>query len=63
MEERQLLSIVAIVKNEVSNFGKTLASVLPVIDRWTVLDTGSTDGTQSLVMGTLLNKKTGLLYQ
>lgn len=46
---RPLLSFVAIVKNEASNFRKTLESVKPFVDRYTVLDTGSTDGTQALV--------------
>lgn len=46
---RPLLSFVSVVKNEASNFRKTLESVRPFISRWTVVDTGSEDGTQDLV--------------
>jgi len=46
---RPLLSLVSIVKNEAGNFQKTLESVKPYIDWWTVVDTGSTDGTPDLV--------------
>jgi hypothetical protein len=46
---RPLLSLVMIVKNEARSIRETLASVKPHIDRFTLLDTGSTDGTQALV--------------
>ncbi len=48
--ERPLLSLVAILKNERSCIGRTLDSVKPWVDRWYVLDTGSTDGTQKFVL-------------
>ena len=35
-----------IVKNEAPVIGRCLASVLPFVDRWVIVDTGSTDGTQ-----------------
>lgn len=35
-----------IVKNEVATINKTLASMRDMIDYWTIVDTGSTDGTQ-----------------
>lgn len=38
-----------IVKNEAHGIVSTLASVRPFIDRWTILDTGSTDGTQDII--------------
>jgi len=47
--ERPLLGLVMIVKNEASRIVEVLRSYLPHIDRWCVLDTGSTDGTQDLV--------------
>lgn len=46
---RPLLSFVAIEKNEAANFRATLESVKPFVDYWTVVDTGSSDGTQDLV--------------
>lgn len=47
--ERPLLSLVMIVKNEASNIRETLESCLPAIDRYVILDTGSTDGTQDII--------------
>jgi glycosyltransferase involved in cell wall biosynthesis len=44
-----LLTLTMIVKDEAKTLAKTLASVRPFIDRWAILDTGSTDGTQALV--------------
>jgi tetratricopeptide (TPR) repeat protein len=44
-----LLTLSMIVKDEVKTLGRTLASAKPYIDRWVILDTGSTDGTQDLV--------------
>ncbi len=38
-----------IVKNEASVIERCLASVKPWIDHWVIVDTGSTDGTQSLI--------------
>lgn len=59
---RPLLGFVAIVKNEASNFARTLESVRPFVERWTVLDTGSTDGTQELVRRTMALKP-GALFE
>jgi len=42
-----------IVKNEAHIIERCLASVRPVIDRWLIVDTGSTDGTQDLIRRTL----------
>ncbi len=38
-----------IVKNESKVIGRCIESVLPFIDSWCIVDTGSTDGTQTLV--------------
>jgi hypothetical protein len=44
-----LLTLTMIVKDEAETLERTLASAKPFIDRWVILDTGSTDGTQELV--------------
>lgn len=46
---RLLLTLSMIVKNESGSIERTLASVKPFIDRWVIVDTGSTDGTQAIV--------------
>lgn len=46
---RPLLSFVGIFKNEAGNIRRTLESVRPYVDRWSILDTGSTDGTQEII--------------
>lgn len=38
-----------IVKNEAHVIERCFASVKPFIDRWTIVDTGSTDGTQDVI--------------
>jgi glycosyltransferase involved in cell wall biosynthesis len=43
------LCLVMIVRNEAPVIRRCLASVRPIIDRWVVVDTGSTDGTQAIV--------------
>lgn len=48
-----MLGLVMIVKDEAAGIVATLESVRPWIDRWTILDTGSTDGTQDLIRKTL----------
>ena len=48
-ENAPLLTLTMIVKNEAATLAKTLASAKPFVDRWVILDTGSTDGTQDLV--------------
>ena len=51
--DRPLLGLVMIVKNEVKRVASVLASYRPYIDAWTILDTGSTDGTQDVVRRSL----------
>jgi hypothetical protein len=45
---RPTLGLAMIVKNEAHVLERCLASVRPHVDHWTVVDTGSTDGTQAL---------------
>jgi predicted GH43/DUF377 family glycosyl hydrolase len=52
-EDRPLLGLVMIVRNEARRIAEVLASYRPHIDAWTILDTGSTDGTQDLIRGEL----------
>lgn len=49
MTARPLLCLVMIVKNESRAIRATIESAKPFIDRYLVLDTGSTDGTQAIV--------------
>jgi glycosyltransferase involved in cell wall biosynthesis len=42
------IGLAMIVKNEADNLPRLAASVLPHIDRWTIVDTGSSDGTQDV---------------
>lgn len=51
--DRPLLGLVMIVKNESKRISEVLASYRPFINAWTILDTGSTDGTQDLIKGEL----------
>ena len=44
-----LLCLTMIVKDEAAGIRATLASVRSAIDTWCILDTGSTDGTQTLI--------------
>ena len=44
-----LLCLVMIVKNEAQTITRTLLSAKPAIDRYSILDTGSTDGTQDII--------------
>jgi hypothetical protein len=43
------LGLVMIVKDEVQSIKQTIASARPHIDGWTLVDTGSTDGTQAAI--------------
>jgi len=53
MSSRVLLTLSMIVKNEALGIAHTLASAKPYVDRWCILDTGSTDGTQDLARGAM----------
>jgi hypothetical protein len=51
-----------IVKDEAHVIGRCIESVRPMIDTWTIVDTGSTDGTQQLVTS-LLSDIPGTLHE
>ena len=59
---RPLLGLVMIVKNEAKRIAEVLASYQLHIDAWTILDTGSTDGTQDLIRDALAHIP-GTLYE
>lgn len=58
-----LIHLAIMVKNAGDSFEKVLTDNLPFIDRWTILDTGSTDDTISTINRILGGKKKGELYQ
>ena len=45
-----LICLCMIVKDEVHNLKATLDSCIPHVDSWCICDTGSTDGTQALIL-------------
>ena len=51
------------VKNGGPQFEQTLIDNMPFFDRWTILDTGSTDATIETIHKVLVGKKKGNLYQ
>jgi len=57
-----LICYTMIVKNAGPILEKVLIDNLPIIDRWCILDTGSTDGTQDVIKRILKDKK-GVLYE
>jgi tetratricopeptide (TPR) repeat protein len=54
--------LVAIVKNEADSIAACIESARPLISAWTILDTGSTDGTQDVVRASLEDLP-GTLYE
>src|ERR1700680_162948 len=48
-EKRPRVCLNMIVKNESKIIKRCLTSVLPIIDYWVIVDTGSTDGTQNII--------------
>lgn len=48
-KQGQTLCLNMIVKDEAHIITRCLASVLPLIDTWVIVDTGSTDGTQAVI--------------
>lgn len=48
-EKKKTICLNMIVKNETPVIRRCLASVRPIIDSWVIVDTGSTDGTQSMI--------------
>lgn len=59
----ELLSLVMIVKNESFSIQRTLDSVRGVVDRFTIVDTGSTDGTLDIIRAALADGWKGELIE
>ena len=58
-----LINLCIMVKNGGELFEKMIETNINVIDRWTILDTGSTDGTIETINRLLVGKKKGKLYE
>ena len=58
-----LINLCVMVKNGGENFEYFLKSNINLIDKWTILDTGSTDNTIKIINDVLVGKKDGQLYQ
>ena len=58
-----LLHLTMIVKNAGDSFEDVLRHNFQYFDRWTILDTGSTDNTIDIINKVLVGKKKGQLYQ
>lgn len=58
-----LINLCIMVKNAGPQFEDMLKANLDIIDRWTILDTGSTDDTIEIINRVLIGKKHGQLYQ
>jgi tetratricopeptide (TPR) repeat protein len=58
-----LIHLCVMVKNGGAQFETMLKKNMPIVDRWTILDTGSTDQTIEMIHNTLVGTKKGELYQ
>jgi TPR repeat protein len=58
-----LINLCILVKNGGKQFENMLNENMHLIDRWTILDTGSTDETIDIINKVLIGKKRGELYQ
>ena len=58
-----LINLCIMVKNAGPQFVEMLIKNLPIFDKWTILDTGSTDETIDIINKILVGKKDGKLYQ
>lgn len=62
LDYNNLINLCVMVKNGGEDFEQMLTQNLPFIDRWTILDTGSTDNTIEIIHRVLKDKK-GQLFQ
>lgn len=63
-EAAKTICLNMIVKNESTIMARALSSVLPLIDYWVIVDTGSTDGTQQVIQEYMKEKGIpGELYE
>ena len=62
LEYDNLIHLCIMVKNGGEQFENMLIQNLPIMDCWTILDTGSTDGTIDIINRVLVGKKKGQLY-
>jgi hypothetical protein len=58
-----LIHLCIMVKNGGAQFENMLQQNMPIIDKWTILDTGSSDNTPDIIRRTLVGKKNGELYE
>ena len=58
-----LVHLLIMVKDAGDSFRQVLIDNLPYFDRWTILDTGSTDNTIDIINEVLVDKKPGNLYR
>ena len=58
-----LIDLCIMVRNAGDQFEQTLLENFSLIDKWTILDTGSTDNTIDIINRVLKGKKPGNLYQ
>ena len=63
LEYDNLVNMCIMVKNGGEQFGQMLEENMKYIDRWTILDTGSTDNTVETIKRVLAGKKPGELYE
>jgi tetratricopeptide (TPR) repeat protein len=62
LEYDNLIDLCIMVKNAGDSFENILRENLHLIDKWTILDTGSTDNTIEIINRVLVGKKRGQLY-
>jgi tetratricopeptide (TPR) repeat protein len=58
-----LINLCIMVKNGGEQFEEMLNKNLHLVDRWTILDTGSTDATLDIIKKVLIGKKKGRLFR
>ena len=63
LEYDNLNHLCIMVKNGGAQFEQMLLENMPFFDRWTILDTGSTDETLDIIQRVLVGKKKGSLHQ